>query len=656
MLPEVGLITLIFAFLLSIFVCSVPILQRIEGQIEGQEELRILPATVYLLFAMLAASFIVLWLAFITDDFSVQYVASHSNLSLPYSYKMVAIWGGHEGSLLLWWLVLVSWMALVTFFRQQINLVSLSYIMQPLALVGIALGIILLFFSNPFVRLSPSPLDGLDLNPLLQDTAMLIHPPMLYIGYVGLYIPLAFLTASIRGEQRELLVFIVRKWTLLAWAILGIGIVLGSWWAYYELGWGGWWFWDPVENASFMPWFASIGLIHSLIATDNRKKLQTWTYMLAVLVFSLSIIGTFLVRSGILNSVHAFASNPDVGIVFLLVLLIVVGTSLILFYQAEDRKTQEQIAIDKANDSVVGLFSKEFYFLAQNILFATAALSILLGTIYPLLLLAFTGKEISVGAPYFNTIFSPIVLALAILAAGSLYVRWGKSSAGDFLNKNKTVFSIVIFAILIVLASTFNKLSFKFAAAIAIAIYLIGATSVSFYNKWKKQKKFQNIPLSSYAMTLAHLGLGISILGVSLLKAYEIEEELLISENEVVVVGDLKFRLTALNEYSKDNYKALRATVEVSQGSKHVTTMYPEKRFFIASKQIMTETAISPGFLYDIYLSLGDKVQHGWTCRIYIKPYLRWIWLGVFLMSIGGFLAFFKKRKNDVQFSKQVTK
>ena len=635
MIPELGHFALILALLVALAQGTLPL----AGAALGESRLMALarPAAraqfllVVVAFACLAASFI-------GNDFSVQNVATNSNSELPVYYRFAATWGSHEGSLLLWTLMLAGWKFAVSVFSRHLPPILLARVIAVMGLVSVGFLAFLLFTSNPFERLLPAAAEGRDLNPLLQDPGMVIHPPMLYMGYVGFSVAFAFAIAALLGGRLDATwARWSRPWTTVAWSFLTIGIALGSGWAYYTLGWGGWWFWDPVENASFMPWLTGTALIHSLAVTEKRGAFKSWTVLLAIVAFSLSLLGTFLVRSGVLTSVHAFATDPTRGVFILAFLAIVIGGSLILFaYRAG------KVGLG-GNFATV---SRESMLLANNVVFAAAAGSVLLGTLYPLALDASGLGKISVGPPYFETVFVPLMApALFLMGVGPL-ARWKKASVPDLAARLRWAFAASLVAGL-VLPLAMGRWSALAAFGLLLAAWVAASGAVQLYEKignaangasaWAR---LRNTPRATYGMLLAHFGVAVFVVGVTLVKSYESERDVRMEPGDTVELGGYTFRLDGVRDARGPNYVAARAQIQVSRGGRTVTALYPEKRIYTVQNMPMTEAAIDPGFTRDLYVSLGDSVSAtAWIVRVQHKPFIDWIWGGCLLIALGGALA-----------------
>jgi cytochrome c-type biogenesis protein CcmF len=589
-------------------------------------------------FAFVAIAFGCLTWAFVANDFSVAYVASNSNSALPLAYRVAAVWGGHEGSILLWTLMLGVWTFAVTLFSRHLPDEMLARVLGVMGLVSTGFLLFMLFTSNPFTRLFPSPADGRDLNPLLQDPGMVIHPPMLYMGYVGFSVAFSFAVAALlSGRLDAAWARWSRPWTTTAWAFLTLGIALGSGWAYYELGWGGWWFWDPVENASFMPWLVGTALIHSLAVTEKRGCFRSWTVLLAIIAFALSLLGTFLVRSGVLTSVHAFATDPARGIFILALLVLVIGGSLLLFVWRAPR-----IGLGGGFEIV----SRESLLLVNNVMFAAAAGSVLLGTLYPLALDATGLGKISVGPPYFETVFVPLMApALFLMGIGPL-ARWKKASIPEIAARMRWALGASVLAAGL-LPFALGSWSAMVAFGLLLATWIAASSVVQLIERTRNAAsgagvwaRLRSTPRAHYGMLLAHFGVAVFVVGVTLVKGYESEKDVRMEPGDTTEVGGYTFRFDGVRDVPGPNYVAARATIKVTRNGQPVTMLYPEKRLYTVQNMPMTEAAIDPGFTRDLYVSLGDSVgASAWVVRVQHKPFIDWIWVGCLIMALGGALA-----------------
>jgi cytochrome c-type biogenesis protein CcmF len=624
MIPELGHFALMLALLVALVQGVLPLVgaQRNQPQLVALAR----PATTAA-FLLILVSFASLTWAFYVNDFSVEYVAQHSNTQLPTLYRISAVWGGHEGSLLLWVLMLAGWAQAVALFSRRLPEAMVARVLGVLGLVAFGLLAFVLLTSSPFTRLLPAVEEGRSLNPLLQDPGLVYHPPLLYMGYVGMSVAFAFaIAALLAGQLDAAWARWSRPWTTVAWVFLTLGIALGSWWAYYELGWGGWWFWDPVENASFMPWLVATALIHSLAVTEKRGSFKNWTVLLAIAAFSLSLLGTFLVRSGVLTSVHAFATDPRRGIFILILLAIVVGSSLLLFAARAPKVSL---------GGRFALLSRETLLLVNNVLLVVACGAVLLGTLYPLLIDALGMGKLSVGPPYFNAVFVPIMLPLLVLVAAGPIARWKHAEIGDILRK---LWPAALVAVLagIGLPLLAGKWHAYVALALALVAWIVAAIVLQAAERFKTGK-----PTASWwGMQLAHCGLAAFVVGVAMVSTYEEERDVRMSPGETVTVGGHTFKFLGVHDARGPNYTAARGSFELSKDGKLLRTLYPEKRNYDTSAMPMTEAAIDAGLTRDVYVSLGEPLEgEAWAVRVYFKPFVDWIWGGCLLMALGGLLA-----------------
>ena len=639
MIPELGNFALILALLLALIQGTLPVIGAARGipswialarpVVQGQ-------------FVFIAIAFFCLAYSFINNDFSVMNVAQNSNSKLPLEYRFAATWGSHEGSLLLWVFMLAAWSVAVSVFSRRLPDEMVARVLGVMGLVSVGFLLFMLFTSNPFDRLLPGAPEGSDLNPLLQDPGMVFHPPMLYMGYVGFSVAFAFaISALLSGQLDATWARWSRPWTTVAWLFLTIGIMLGSWWAYYELGWGGWWFWDPVENASFMPWLVGTALVHSLAVTEKRGSFKSWTVLLAICAFSLSLLGTFLVRSGVLTSVHAFATDPKRGIFILAFLVVVIGASLLLFAWRAPK-----IGLGGKFE----LLSRESLLLANNLLMMVAAGSILLGTLYPLLMDALDLGKISVGPPYFEAVFVPLMTpAIFLMGVGPL-ARWKQASLPDLAVRLRWAFAVsVVTALLMpfVLGEWKPWVSF----GLLLAFWVIASIVVSLLQRMQisgKQSLFAKLAAQSrsyYGMHFAHLGIAVFIIGVTIVGGYETEKDVRMEIGDTVEVGGYTFRFNGSKKVPGPNYMADMGDIDVLRNGEIIRNMQPEKRVYAASGMAMTEAAIDTGVLRDLYVALGEPLENGaWVVRVYHKPFVDWIWFGCLLMAFGGALAVTDRR------------
>ena len=629
MIPELGHYSLTLAFCVALIQGVLPLL----GAHYGRREFLVLarPAA-QAAFLLLAIAFGTLAWSFYVNDFSVLYVAEHSNSQLPVIYRLGAVWGGHEGSLLLWIFLLSTWTILVAQLSKALDEFMVARVIGVLGLVSSGLLLFVLSASNPFERLLPAAQDGRSLNPLLQDPGLVFHPPMLYMGYVGFSVAFAFAIASLlSGRLDAAWARWSRPWTTAAWIFLTLGIALGSWWAYYELGWGGWWFWDPVENASFIPWLVGTALLHSLAVTEKRGGFKSWTVLLAITAFSLSLLGTFLVRSGVLTSVHAFATDPRRGIFILIFLSLVVGSSLTLYAWRAPKNTL---------GGKFSLSSRETFILLGNVFLVVAAGSVLLGTLYPLLIDALHLGKISVGPPYFNSVFVPIMVPLLVLMGIGPWANWKNT---DLILVIKRLWSAGLVAVIagITIPMIMGQFTWLAGLGFLLAFWIIASGSLQILRQIKLGK-----PTRSFiGMQIAHLGIAIFVIGVTMVGAYQEEKDVRMLAGDTVSVGGYQIQLEGVELVPGPNYQAMRGTFTLSKNGATQAILYPEKRNYFSSTMPMTEAAIDIGLTRDLYVSLGEELgDKAWAVRVYYKPFVDWIWGGCLLMALGGILAMMDKR------------
>ena len=621
MIPELGQFALALALAVALVQAIVPMVGAARGNLAWMSVGRAAAQAQALLVAF---AFGCLTYAFVNNDFSVAYVAEHSNSALPLHYRIAGVWGGHEGSLLLWTLMLGVWMSAVSIFSGHLPEEMTARVLGVMGIVSTGFLAFLLFTSNPFDRLLPAAPDGRDLNPLLQDPGMVLHPPMLYMGYVGFSVAYAFAVAAlISGKLDAAWARWSRPWTTVAWMFLTLGIALGSGWAYYELGWGGWWFWDPVENASFMPWLVGTALIHSLAVTEKRGSFRSWTVLLAIVAFGLSLLGTFLVRSGVLTSVHAFAVDPKRGIFVLGLFTVMIGGALGLYAWRTSR-------IGLGGE--FGPVSRESFLLANNVLLMAAAGSVFLGTLYPLLIDALGVGKISVGPPYFETVFVPLMApALFLMGVGPL-ARWKHASLPELAVLLRWALAVSI-AVGLLLPIAFGRFSALTGLGLALAIWIAITGVVSLRKRPRGSRAY-------LGMVVAHLGVAVFVVGVTLVKSYESDKDLNMKPGDKVDLAGYVFALDGVENVKGPNYVSARAKVSVTRDGKPVTVLYPEKRLYVVQNMPMTEAAIDPGPTRDLYVSLGDPLEGGaWLVKVQHKPFVDWIWTGCVIMALGGLLA-----------------
>jgi cytochrome c-type biogenesis protein CcmF len=631
MLPELGQVFLILALLVALLQALLPLAGAQRGNTAWMAVAR--PAA-FAQLALVAGAFAVLTHAFVVQDFSVRYVTENSNSLLPLAYRYSAVWGAHEGSLLLWTLVLALWSAAVALASRHLPERVIARVLGVMAIVSLGFLAFLLFTSNPFARLLPAPLEGGDLNPLLQDPGLIVHPPMLYAGYVGFVVPFAFaIAALLEGRIDTQWLRWTRPWTNIAWGFLTIGIALGSWWAYYELGWGGWWFWDPVENASFMPWLAGTALLHSQAVTEKRGSFAGWTLLLAIATFALSLLGTFLVRSGVLTSVHAFAADPSRGLFILIFLLLVVGGSLLLYVLRAPR-------LESPNSPArapFATYSRETLLLLNNLLLSCACAMVLLGTLYPLLADALNLGKLSVGPPYFGTLFVLLMAPLVALVPFGPLTRWQREQA------SRPLAMLLPWALLAVVAAVlawFVAPQGKLKAAFGVlgAAWVVLGTLRFVASRWQVQGR--RFTAEMLGMCLAHIGIAVFLAGALLVESLSVQREVSLAPGQSLSLGRYELRFDHLDEKQGPNYLSDRATLSVLRDDRLITTLHPEKRRYASGGQVMTETGIHPGLFGDVYVALGEPLGNdAWAVRAHLKPFVRWIWLGALLMALGGFVT-----------------
>jgi len=632
MIVEIGHFALILAACVALVQGVLPLAGTVNDNQRWQSLAK--PAAM-LQFLLIAFSFAVLAHGALTDDFSIKYIAEHSNSLLPRQYKFASVWGGHEGSLLLWMLMLSGWTVSVAIFSRTLPLAMVARVIGILGLVSTGFLMFILVTSSPFERLLPAAADGRDLNPLLQDPGLVIHPPMLYMGYVGFSVAFAFsVSALLSGRMDAAWARWSRPWTLVAWIFMTAGIALGSWWAYYELGWGGWWFWDPVENASLMPWLFGTALIHALMVTDKRGGFKAWSVLLAIGAFSLSLLGTFLVRSGVLTSVHAFASDPKRGVFILIFLAVVVGVSLSLFAWRAPKATL---------GGKMGLVSRESMLIANSVLLVVATGAVLLGTIYPLIVDALNLGKLSVGAPYFNAVFVPLMVPVVFLMVPGGIAHWREARWAQLGHDLRWPALSALLAGAAVWAFT-ERGTWLTAMGLALATWVVVGLLMQIAIRLKKPGR---IPPSFWGMHLAHLGIAVITVGITMVKSYEVERDVRMGLNDTVTIENYSFELVGVSEVPGPNYRAIRGEVNVSKDQKPLEVLHPEKRKYFSSAMPMTEAAIDSALFRDLYVSLGEPIEGEkpqWSVRVYYKPFVSWIWYGAILMVLGGLLAVSDRR------------
>ena len=644
MIPELGHFALILAALVSLILGTLPM---IGAHTNRQAWIAVARPAATALAMLVTFSFACLTQAFVANDFSVVYVAQHSNSLLPIEYRVAGVWGGHEGSLLLWILMLTWWAFLVAVFSRELPDTMVARVLATLGLVGFGFLLFILLTSNPFERLLPGAAEGRDLNPLLQDPGLVIHPPLLYMGYVGFSVAYAFaIAALLSGKLDAAWARWSRPWTMAAWIFLTLGIAMGSWWAYYELGWGGWWFWDPVENASFMPWLIGTALIHSLAVTEKRGSFKNWTVLLAISAFSLSLLGTFLVRSGVLTSVHAFATDPRRGIFILIFLVAVIGASLTLFAARAPKV---------GLGGRFGLISRESLLLTNNVLLVVACATVLLGTLYPLLIDALGVGKISVGPPYFNAVFVPVMSPILFLMGVGPFARWKEASVPEIAKAVKWALAVGVI-VAIALPLLYGQWYAMTALGIFFATWIVVTALLNFIERVQHTRAGRGFlataasqPRSFVGMHLAHIGVAVFVVGVTMVGSYQDEKDVKMAPGESVDVAGYHFTFNGVKAVEGPNYVAAQGDFDLAVNGQFVRKMNPEKRNYHSSAMPMTEASIDAGLLRDVYVSLGepidrDKPEGEWAVRVYYKPFVDWIWGGCVLMSLGGLIAMLDRR------------
>jgi cytochrome c-type biogenesis protein CcmF len=632
MIVEIGHFALILAACVALVQGVLPLAGTLN---DNQRWQALAKPAASLQFLLIAFSFAVLAHGALTDDFSIKYIAGHSNSLLPTQYKFASVWGGHEGSLLLWMLMLSGWTLAVAIFSRTLPLAMVARVIGILGLVSTGFLMFILITSSPFERLLPAPADGKDLNPLLQDPGLVIHPPMLYMGYVGFSVAFAFAVAALlSGRMDAAWARWSRPWTIVAWIFMTAGIALGSWWAYYELGWGGWWFWDPVENASLMPWLFGTALIHALMVTDKRGGFKAWSVLLAIGAFSLSLLGTFLVRSGVLTSVHAFASDPKRGVFILIFLAVVVGVSLTLFAWRAPKATL---------GGKMGLVSRESMLIANSVLLVVATGAVLLGTIYPLIVDALNLGKLSVGAPYFNAVFVPLMVPVVFLMVPGGIAHWREARWAQLGHDLRWPALAAVVAGVAIWTLT-ERGTWLTGMGMALATWVVVGLLMQIAIRMKKPGR---IAPSFWGMHLAHLGIAVITVGITMVKTYEVERDVRMGLNDTVTIENYNFELVGVSDVDGPNYKALRGDIKVTKDGKYLEMLYPEKRKYFSSAMPMTEAGIDSGLFRDLYVSLGEPIEGErmqWSVRVFYKPFVSWLWYGSILMVLGGLLAVSDRR------------
>lgn len=640
MLPELGHFALILTLGLSLILATVPMLGALRGNLGLMAFARPL-ATGQFVFSALA--FACLAYAFLIDDFSVAYVANNSNSFLPWYFKFSAVWGGHEGSLLLWILMLSGWTLAVAIFSRHLPEDMVSRVLSVMGMITLGFLLFILITSNPFDRMLPNiPSDGADLNPLLQDVGLIIHPPMLYMGYVGLSVAFAFAIAALStGRLDSAWARWSRPWTTVAWAFLSLGIALGSWWAYYELGWGGWWFWDPVENASFIPWLAATALMHSLAVTEKRGAFKSWTVLLAILAFSMSLLGTFLVRSGVLTSVHSFASDPTRGLFILALLGVTIVGSLTLY--------AVRAPVIHSRATFTGL-SRETFLLVNNVILVLGLIVVLLGTLFPLINSFLGGGQLSVGEPYFNLLFVPLALVIGLAMGVGIFTRW-KKTPSEWLVPRLIIPAVTSLAITALVPLMYDG-GYKLWAVMGIFVTAWIITT-SLRDLWEKSDSkrghlagLRKLSRSFWGMFFGHMGIAAVIIGATIVSNYGVERSVRLAPGDSVDIAGYQWRFSELNQIQGPNYASEMARFDIFRGGERVATVFPEKRRYRVRQDIMTEAGIDGGLFRDLFVALGEPLEDGrsWAVRVQYKPMVRWLWLGAIFMALGGALAISDKR------------
>ena len=639
MIPELGHFALILALMLAVLLAVVPMAGVVRRDLTLQHSAGALSAG---LFVFLLLSYACLTQAFLQDDFSVAYVANNSNALLPWYYKVSAVWGAHEGSFLLWTFMLAGWMLAVALFSRSMPLEFVARVLGVLGLLSVGYLLFMLATSNPFDRLVPlPPADGADLNSALQDFGFIVHPPTLYMGYVGFSVVFAFaMAALLSGRLDAAWARWCRPWANVAWAILTIGIALGSWWAYYELGWGGWWAWDPVENPPLITWLFGTALMHSLAVTEKRGIFKSWTVMLAILAFAGSLLGTFITRSGLLTSVHAFATDPERGVFILGILILSIGGALLLF------ALRAPLLRGRFGFT---LLSREMLLLVNNLILVVSAASVFLGTLFPMVYQALTDDLISIGPPYFNAIFVPLMALLVVALGVGPLSRW-KRTSGSYLNK-QLGFAALASVVLGLVAPLVLTLEFHLGASltVALAAWIVFSGAKDLRNKLAHKKSLsaglRSLQLSYYGMQLAHLGVAVLVVGAALTSIYSQEKSVLLGPGERIDLGSYEFEFQGAQPITGPNFRGMEATIAVLRGGEPLRDLHPERRVYTASGTPSTEMAIDAGLLRDLFVTLGEERGDGaWSMTIYVKPFVRWVWLGALFMFFGGFMAAADKR------------
>lgn len=639
MIPEIGNYALSLALAVSLLLSVYPLIGA------SRQDTRLMAVSrplAWALFVTVGISFLCLTYAFIYNDFTVAYVANNSNSQLPIYYRISAVWGSHEGSLLLWVMLLAGWTAAVARFSRQMPADAVARVLAVMGMINAGFLLFIIITSNPFTRTLPYfPTDGRDLNPLLQDIGLIFHPPLLYMGYVGFSVAFAFAIASLMtGRLDTAWARWSRPWTQAAWVFLTVGIVLGSWWAYYELGWGGWWFWDPVENASFMPWLAGTALMHSLAATEKRGTFKAWTVLLAISAFSLSLLGTFLVRSGVLVSVHAFASDPARGMFILGYLVLVIGSSLLL-YAIKGGQVRSRVRNE--------LYSRESFLLGNNVMLVAALIVVLIGTLFPLVHKQLGLGSISIGAPFFDTLFTWLMAPFALLLGVGPLVRWRRDEPSAHIKRLMVALLITFAASVALPAIMMDQIKAMTVVGLLMSIWVIVLTLMELHERATHRHRFwvglTKLPRSHWGMVLGHLGLAVTVIGIAFTQNYSVERDVRMVAGQSIDIGQYHFTFEGVRDVKGPNYESARGTLQVSEKGKQVATLHAEKRFYPVTRAVMTEAGIDAGITRDLYAALGEDLGDGaWAVRVYYKPFIRWIWFGGLFMALGGVLCMLDPR------------
>ena len=641
MIAELGHFALWLAVGVTLILGTVPLVGAQRGRADWMALAR--PAT-HVLLGLIVFSWLCLMASFVRNDFSVLNVASHSNTALPLMYRMAASWGSHEGSLLLWLLMQAGWAWAVASFSRNLPLPVLARILAVMGLLTLSFLLFVLLTSNPFERLFPIPLDGRDLNPQLQDPGMIFHPPMLYMGYVGMSVAFAFAVAAlIGGNLDSQWARWSRPWVTVAWAFLTFGIALGSWWAYYELGWGGWWFWDAVENASFMPWLVATALIHSLAVTEKRGSFKSWTVLLAIMAYSLSLLGTFLVRSGVITSVHSFASDPARGLFILVMLALTVGPALALFAWRSPKV---------GLGARFSMLSRETMLLANNVLLVVATGAVMLGTLYPLILDALGLGKISVGAPYFDAVFVPIMAVLVFFMGIGPLSRWKHDELPSLARRLRWAAGVTVVTAALG-AWVGGEMGFGSVVGLLMAMWIVTSVAAELWERVRPaggvranlRHRLGQVPRATVGMMLAHVGVAVFVFGVTMVGTYDIERDVAMSPGDSTTVRGYTFTYMGAQAVQGPNFQAMRGHLVVTRDGQPVSDMYPEKRVYRVQRNPMTEAAIDTRIQGDLYVQMGEVIKGDtWLVRIWVKPFVSWIWFGCLLMGLGGLLAVTDRR------------